>query len=273
MPRIRTIKPELPHSESMGKVSREARLCFILLWTLADDEGRMRGSAKMLASLLYPYDGDAPKHIEGWLVELEREGCIQRYSVEGNTFLQVHNWCKHQKIDRPTASKFPAPPPDSRWLARAREDSRGLDEGSLHAREDSSEDRDRDQRTKGSEDLRNILAPQAEPRASRSRSSRVEKPEDVSPEVWESYVALRRAKRAPISAAVVEGLRREAEKAGWTLEAAVRECVERGWQGFKADWVANNRLNGNGKSPYTLAHPDFSKIDYTKGIGPNGEIL
>ena len=39
MARIRTIKPEFPQSETIGKLSREARLLFIQLWTLADDEG------------------------------------------------------------------------------------------------------------------------------------------------------------------------------------------------------------------------------------------
>ena len=230
MPRIRTIKPELPHSESMGKVSRESRLCFILLWTLADDEGRMRGNAKMLASLLYPYDGDAPKHIEGWLAELEREACIQRYAIEGNSFLQVCNWTKHQKIDRPTTSKFPAPPADSRGLAKAREDSRGLDEDSTKAREDSSEDRDL--RTEGSEDQRTTT------RAGRSRSVSVERPDEIPDELWSAWMVIRKAKRAPITEAALGIIKEEAAKANWTLVAAIRECVSRGWQGFKAEWVA-----------------------------------
>lgn len=79
MARIRTIKPEFPQSESMGRVSRESRLCFILLWTLADDAGRLRGNSRMLASLLYPYDDDAKKHIDTWLEQLHAEGCIHRY--------------------------------------------------------------------------------------------------------------------------------------------------------------------------------------------------
>ena len=59
MARIRTIKPEFPQSESMGRVSRDARLCFVMLWTIADDSGRLRGNSRMLASLLFPYDDDA----------------------------------------------------------------------------------------------------------------------------------------------------------------------------------------------------------------------
>lgn len=36
MARIRTIKPEFPQSETMGRVSRDARLLFIQLWTVAE---------------------------------------------------------------------------------------------------------------------------------------------------------------------------------------------------------------------------------------------
>ncbi len=70
MARIRTIKPEFPQSESMGAVSRDARLLFIMLFTLADDEGRLRGNSRMLASILFPYDSDAPKLTDKWVNEL-----------------------------------------------------------------------------------------------------------------------------------------------------------------------------------------------------------
>jgi hypothetical protein len=107
MGRIRTIKPEFPQSESMGRVSREARLLFILLWTIADDSGRTRASSRMLASLLYPYDDDAKDLVPAWLDELEAEGCIRRYQVDGQSYLDIPNWLNHQKIDKPSKSKFP----------------------------------------------------------------------------------------------------------------------------------------------------------------------
>lgn len=151
MARIRTIKPEFPHSESMGRVSRDARLLFVLLWTLCDDEGRTRAASRMLASLLFPYDDDAPGLIGCWLDELEAEGCIVRYESEGSTYLQVAKWLNHQKIDRPSKSKIPPPSKDSRTLARIREassqDLRIKDQGSKdqgsrseeRAREDAEE--------------------------------------------------------------------------------------------------------------------------------------
>jgi hypothetical protein len=110
MGRIRTIKPEFPQSESIGKLSRDARLLFLQLFTIADDEGRARAPSRMLASLLYPYDDDAPELIGEWLDELEHKGRIIRYAVEGSTYLQIVNWLEHQKIEKPSKSKLPAPP-------------------------------------------------------------------------------------------------------------------------------------------------------------------
>ena len=118
MARIRTIKPEFPHSESIGKLSREARLLFIQLWTIVDDAGRSRAASRMLASLLYPFDEDAGGLIEGWLAELEQGNLIIRYEVDGSKYLEIVKWLKHQKIDHPSKSRFPEFREDSRGLAK-----------------------------------------------------------------------------------------------------------------------------------------------------------
>ncbi len=132
MARIRTIKPEFPQSESMGRVSRNARLLFVLLWTLCDDSGRTRGNSRMLASLLFPYDDDAPGLIDGWIAELQKEACIERYAADGSTYIEITNWLNHQKIDKPSPSKIPAFVESSRILANPRERSsvdQGVDQG------------------------------------------------------------------------------------------------------------------------------------------------
>lgn len=123
MARIRSIKPEFPQSESMGRVSRDARLLFVELWTIADDEGRLRGNSRMLASLLFPYDTDAGDLIDGWLAELDREGCIVSYRIGKDSYIQILNWLQHQKIDHPSKSKIPAPPEASRDIESPREAS------------------------------------------------------------------------------------------------------------------------------------------------------
>lgn len=123
MPRIRTIKPEFPQSETVGSLSRDSRLLFIQLWTIVDDEGRTRASSRMLASLLYPYDDDAPGLIDSWLDDLEKHGCIRRYEVDGKRYLDIPHWHEHQKIDHKSTSKLPA-------CDLSREVSRGLAKGS-----------------------------------------------------------------------------------------------------------------------------------------------
>lgn len=127
MGRIRTIKPEFPQSESIGKLSRDARLLFIQLWTIVDDAGRARASSRLLASLLYPYDDDAPALIGGWMDELHDSGSIVLYQVGGSNYLVIPTWLEHQKIDRPSPSKLPPFDSDS---TIAREASREIDDSS-----------------------------------------------------------------------------------------------------------------------------------------------
>lgn len=143
MGRIRSIKPEFPQSESIGRLSRDARLLFLQLFTLVDDEGRSRGSSRMLASLLYPYDPDAPMLIGGWLDELETEGHVRRYTVEGQSYLEVVNFVIHQKIDRPSKSKLPPFEKPREDSSRTREDSLGIKEGIKDQGRDQGEDRAR----------------------------------------------------------------------------------------------------------------------------------
>jgi len=126
--RIRTIKPEFWESETLGRVSRDARLLFVGLFSCCDDSGRTRASSRLLASRLFPYDDDAGRHLPKWLAELEAQGCVRLYEVSGEHFLEIPKWLSHQKIEKPSPSKLPAFTEDS---PKAREDSRGLEKNVL----------------------------------------------------------------------------------------------------------------------------------------------
>lgn len=141
MARIRTIKPEFQQSESMGRVSRDARLLFILLWPICDDEGRTRANPRMLSSLLFPYDDDAQVKIVEWLFELEREKCVRLYSISGNAYLQIENWKSHQRIDKAFPSRI-APPPiqeRSRTSAKPKRERSALEWNGMEGTKDSVE--------------------------------------------------------------------------------------------------------------------------------------
>lgn len=50
------------------------------------------------------------------------------------------------------------------------------------------------------------------------------------------WLAVRKAKRAPLTQTAIEGMHREAEKAGITFAEAVEICARKNWQGFNASW-------------------------------------
>lgn len=63
------------------------------------------------------------------------------------------------------------------------------------------------------------------------------KPEGVSEQIWEEFKRHRNKKRGVTVPTVIDYFRREAAKAGISLEDAMRISIERGWQGFEAEWV------------------------------------
>jgi DNA-binding transcriptional regulator YhcF (GntR family) len=77
--------------------------------------------------------------------------------------------------------------------------------------------------------------PLAPPRT--KRATQIEKPSGVSEQVWNDFIALRKAKRAPLSPTALSVIAKEAEKAAMHIEEALTECVTRGWQSFKAEWI------------------------------------
>jgi len=62
-------------------------------------------------------------------------------------------------------------------------------------------------------------------------------PPDVSQQIWNDWVALRKSKKAPITQTVLNGAIAEAKILGWTLEKFLAEWCSRGSQGLKAEWI------------------------------------
>jgi uncharacterized protein YdaU (DUF1376 family) len=81
-----------------------------------------------------------------------------------------------------------------------------------------------------------------------ARSRALPRPDGVSEQVWNDWLALRKAKKAPVTATTLDEATSEAGKAGMTLNAFLREWCVRGSQGLKADWL---RPNGVPQRPTT----------------------
>jgi hypothetical protein len=59
----------------------------------------------------------------------------------------------------------------------------------------------------------------------------------VDSQVAEDFLSLRKTKRSPVTKTAIEGIRREALKAGLSLNDALSICCEKGWQGFDSAWL------------------------------------
>jgi hypothetical protein len=59
----------------------------------------------------------------------------------------------------------------------------------------------------------------------------------VASTVATDFLAIRKKKRAPLTATALEEIKREAVKAGLSVNKALEKCCARGWQGFDASWL------------------------------------
>ena len=62
-------------------------------------------------------------------------------------------------------------------------------------------------------------------------------PDGVTDIVWQDWLSLRKTKKAAVTQTAIDGIAREASKAGVSLQTALETCCARGWTGFKADWL------------------------------------
>lgn len=77
------------------------------------------------------------------------------------------------------------------------------------------------------------------------KTQRLQKPEELTDEFWQDFLAYRKQKKAPVTERVVSLLRKEAKTAGWKLEEVINEMMVRNWTGFKADWVKDDWKDPN----------------------------
>jgi hypothetical protein len=73
-------------------------------------------------------------------------------------------------------------------------------------------------------------------------------PDGMDVSVWEDYLKVRKAAKKPLTETALKGLTREAEKAKISLKEAIQICCERGWIGFKADWIRESKSAHHNKN-------------------------
>lgn len=99
-------------SGQFSKLSQGARLTFIGIITLGDDDGRLKGSPSLIRSQLYPYDEDIKvANVATWIKEIIAQKLVVEYEIEDEPYLYHPKWEDYQNIreDRRRESHIPAP--------------------------------------------------------------------------------------------------------------------------------------------------------------------
>ena len=104
---------------------------------------------------------------------------------------------------------------------------------------------------------------QQEQKQKKGRASAPACPDGVDPQTWADWLALRKAKKAPVTETVLKSARSEAGKAGVTLDRFLEIWCARGSQGLEASWLKPHERAGPRAGP--AKHGDFEKRDYGTG--------
>lgn len=145
---MRGIKPGFFLNEQLADLSPLARLLFIGLWMLADREGRLEDRPRRIRAAVFPYEPDMD--MDALLGELLTAAFIERYEVDGQSYLWIPTFARNQNINAHEADSTLPPSPhvhaDASISSRARADRNGMEgkekekeKGSASARTDAPE--------------------------------------------------------------------------------------------------------------------------------------
>jgi hypothetical protein len=212
----RYLKPGVRDSESIEALSAHAEILYYRLIVTVDDFGRYDARPSMVKAACFPIrESMTGSKVDSLLKELSDHGLIVVYQVDGKPYIQM---CKWDNIPRAKESKYPSHENDCMQMYTSVCNT-------------------------------NTDAPLTVTKTeTKTKTETVVTPSGVSDAVWQDFVSHRKAKRLQVTQTVIDGIQREATKAGWMLESALAECVIRGWQSFKADWVKDKELSKTGQT-------------------------
>lgn len=210
----RIIRDELLTSERYWNVSDEAKLLYIHLLISADDTARFTGKNFSLRTRCFPSRAMEATRMEAILLELVDQDLIRLYEVDKERYVFIPRFKQRLRFIN---SKYPEPPNQINDLV--------IEKTVLS-------------KTK---DIPKTVSSQQK-RREEKRSKDIT-PEGVSESIFKDYLAVRKAKNSPWTPTALEGLKREAGKAGKTLEEVMRICCENNWVGFKPEWLKDKEPN------------------------------
>lgn len=269
MARSRNIKPGFFTNDVLGELPALTRLLFAGIWTICDREGRLEDRPKKIRAEILPYDQcDADE----MLTALDEAGFIKRYEVDGIKIIQVLAWALHQNPHMKEApSTLPAFVEHQTSTIQAPDKEQPLPEQAGL--------------------IPSLLIPDSLNLVVDSLSDDTHA---IPKDLLADFLVVRKAKKAgALTKTAINGIKREADKAGLTLIEAVTVCCELGWQGFNASWYEerqaksakptkpaetfkerDSRLGRERWEEMTgQMHPDNPRYKFAGAIGGNNILL
>lgn len=203
----RYLKPGICDSKHIDSLSPEAECLYYRILVNVDDFGRLDARPLIIKARCFPLREDLKSStVEKWLKELAIKGLTHVYTCMDEPFLQLNKW---DNKPRAAESKFPA-----------------YNDQCIHLYTDVPLTETVTKTKTVTKTVKPTLAC---------------RPDDVSKSVWDDFILQRKTK---FTQTALNGLTNQAMKAGISVEAALKEACDRGWQSFKAAWMNNIRTSG-----------------------------
>lgn len=252
----RYLKPGICDSANIDAIAcPEAEILYYRLLVTVDDFGRFDARPALVRAKCFPLkEGLTSTEVDAWLVALHAAQMIWLYEVGGARFLQVQRW---DNKPRAGESKFPPVPTDADGCIQVcafdfPEDA-GVEQNQqdVHLHTDVCNPRTVLPVTvtgTKTETETETTPPEKKVRAKPNPLDAYSALPEVPAQVVKDWLQVRKDKGAKsLTETGLADIRREASKAGLSMEDALTMCCRRNWIGFEAAWVKTG--NGQGSPP------------------------
>lgn len=242
MSRIRTIKPEFFTSSDIVEMTPLARLFYVSLWCEADREGRLNWNLKTLKMRYLPADDCS---IEDLANELIAANLVSIYNISGREYAQIHSFTHHQVINNREADSI------------------------IPAFVDGSFTRESGVQGEGKEGRKG--------KEGKGREGATQSldftcwPNPPSKEILSDWKKVRQAKKSPLTQTAISRMAKEIRLSvdkGYTVDDCIGAAVEKGWTGFKAEWLDNYQKPQGVEAEWTYEHA--RKVGAGMSLHPTG---
>ena len=278
MARSRNIKPSFFENEDLADLDPLARLLFIGMWTIADFKGCFEYRPKRLKVQLLPYDDC---DIEKLAINLDKSRFISIYSVQGQKYIKVMNFDKHQnphKNEKEKGSDIPDISERDDIDEKNSINTNDIEKLAINLDENGT---DPDKNGIAPADSLNLIPdslnlipdcvnPEKPSKTARFSFKTSLVKNGVDPDAASEFVRVRKLKGCADTERAFKSLVSEVDKSGLSLSAAVDFCLNRQkpWASFNAEWYQNSITVKSKFQTGSQNQNQVGFVDFTKFSNP-----